>query len=130
MHETIYQSAAGQPATSSLQVNYSSTQVDSTSPAVPMPNASLPDETPANLSATVTLQISRTSMPVTTDGASVTMNTSQLRITLPTMAGMAGNQDVWVRMSLPSVFAPPAGSANGTDKSTSGKDAPPKVTFP
>jgi hypothetical protein len=122
MHASLYQSAAGQPMTNEVQVNYSSTQSETASPSALPPNALLP-----NTSATVTVQVSQAAAPGSVNGGVQIINSSQLQIMLPTQPGTPGNQDVTVKMSLPPTVVPSADSGN-QDKS--GNETTPQVNLP
>ncbi len=122
MHASLYESAAGQPAANSVQIDYSSTQTGTASPAAPLPGSTSP-----NSGAIVTVQISQTSPAAAVNGGVGLVNSSQLQITLPSLAGTPGNQDVQVKMSLPPLVAPPAGSGN---PQKSGNETAPPVNLP
>jgi len=102
LHASLYQSAAGQPLTNDVQVNYSSTQAGADSSVA----------LPSNSGATVTVQVSQPAQPGAMNGGVQVINSSQLQITLPTQPGPTGNQDVLIKMSLPPTIAPPADSGN------------------
>jgi len=112
MQATLYQSAAGQPVTSSVQVDYSSTQTETAPPEASAPTATSSNETPANPNTTVTVRVSQATLKGLANSSLNTVNTSQLQITLPTLPGAPADQDVWVKMSLPPIKTPPADSGN------------------
>lgn len=101
MHATIYQSAAGQPADNSVQVNYTTSQMPAMTTSANSGNAG----------STMTVQISQTTLTAPANGNAGVVNSSQLQITLPPLSGLPGNQAVGVRVSLPQI-TPPVGTGN------------------